>query len=220
MHDVERMFREKILAENFSCVGAKASINRLTYQFCLLDKMASDESTGELYQALQYFASARTTLDKHFASFIACFANHCNIKPEEFENLLWLQLQMLHEVDQFPWDKSVSKDVNNPRFSFSIAGQSYFIIGLCPNHPRKCRDFYYPTLVFNSHHQFNFLKQSQLFYKIQKTVRARELHYSGSINPNLIEFEGHSEALQYSGFKASLSKQCPFNFTSKEKESC
>ncbi len=27
MHAIEKMFREKILAENFSCVGAKTSIN-------------------------------------------------------------------------------------------------------------------------------------------------------------------------------------------------
>lgn len=216
MHAIEKMFREKILAENFSCVGAKTSINRSKYQFCLLGRIASEEATSELYQTLKHYKNSRTAIDNRFASFIACFANSTNIQPEEFEYLLWSQLKMLYEIDEFSWDKSVSNDVNNRFFSFSIAGEAYFVIGLCPNHPRKCRDFYYPTLVFNSHHQFNYLKQINVFNKIQKTVRARELHYSGSINPNLIHFDECSEALQYSGLRAHLKWQCPFNFSGKE----
>ncbi|KTD59596.1 YqcI/YcgG family protein [Legionella santicrucis] len=216
MHTIEKTFREKILAENFSCVGAKTSINRSKYQFCLLDRIATEEATSKLYQALKNFTNSRITIDNRFASFIACFASSTNIQPEEFEYLLWLQLKMLYEIDELPWDKSVSNDVNNRFFSFSVAGEAYFVIGLCPDHPRKCRDFYYPMLVFNSHHQFNYLKQINVFNKIQKTVRARELHYNGSINPNLIHFDECSEALQYSGLKANLQWQCPFNFSGKE----
>lgn len=212
MQAIETMFREKILAENFSCVGAKTSINRAKYHFCILDEMASEESTSVLYQALKQFTNSRTTIDNRFASFVACFTNPPNIQAKDFEYLLWLQLKKLSEVDEFPWDKEVSNEVNDSRFSFSIAGEAYFIIGLCPNHPRKCRDFTYPTLVFNSHHQFKYLKQINVFDKIQRTVRARELRYSGSINPNLVEFAEHSEALQYSGLGANLQWQCPFNF--------
>lgn len=212
MHEIEIQFREKILAETFSCVGAKTSINRSKYQFLLLDKMASKQSTLQLYQALKKFAITRTDLDERFASFIACFANNSFFEPENFESLLWQQLQMLHHIDESPWDQHVSNDINNPSFSFSIAGQAYFIVGLCPHHPRKCREFVYPTLVFNSHHQFRYLKQIGVFHKIQKTVRAREINYSGDINPNLLEFAEQSEALQYSGFKANLERTCPFNF--------
>ncbi len=213
---VEKYLIEKVISEKFSCVGAKASIKNSKYQFFLLDTMATKISTFKLYELLRKFAKIRLDIDKRFASFIVSFKNHHSITPPQFEYLLWKQLKMLHQIDEFPWDKDVSNDINSPFFSFSIGGEAYFIVGMCPGHPRKCRDFPYPTLVFNSHHQFKYLKQINLFEKIQRTVRLRELQYSGSINPNLTNFSEQSEAMQYSGLKVSSDWRCPFHFNSKE----
>jgi FPC/CPF motif-containing protein YcgG len=168
-----------------------------------------------LYAAIKKFTKIRIDMDKRYASFIVSFIHHKSMTPQEFEVLLWKQLNMLHQIDEYGWDQRVSNDVLSPHFSFSIAGDSYFIIGMCPNHPRKCREFIYPTLIFNSHHQFRYLKKINLFKKIQTIVRSREMQYSGSINPNLIDFENRSEAMQYSGLKASSTWQCPFKFGTK-----
>lgn len=213
---IEQSFIKKILSENFSCIGAKASITKSSYEFYLLEKIASEKSTHNLYESLKSFTQKRQEINTHFASFIACFTNHNEITPSQFEHLLWKQLYMLHQHDEFEWDSRVSDDINNPYFSFSIAGDAYFVIGMCPNHPRKCREFPYPTLVFNSHHQFKYLKEINLFEKIKKIVRLRELQYSGSINPNLVDFGEQSEALQYSGLKALNGWKCPFRFDKKE----
>lgn len=211
----EQKLINKISSKNFSCIGAKASIKNSSYEFCLLEKIASKQSTHELYQSLKLFTSKRPKLDRYFSTFIACFNNPIEITPKKFEHLLWKQLHMLHQYDEFSWDSSVSDDINNSCFSFSIAGEAYFVIGMCPNHPRKCREFPYPTLVFNSHHQFKYLKKINLFEKIKKIIRIRELEYSGSINPNALDFGEMSEAMQYSGLKASKNWKCPFNFEKK-----
>jgi FPC/CPF motif-containing protein YcgG len=212
---IEQSFIKKILSENFSCIGAKASMTNASYEFCLLEKMGSEKSTHDLYMSLQSFAQKRQKMDKRFASFIACFSNHAEITPNQFEHLLWKQLYLLHQHDEFEWDNRVSDDINNPYFSFSIAGEAYFVTGMCPDHPRKCREFSYPVLVFNSHDQFKYLKKINLFEKIKKIVRLRELKYNGSINPNAVDFGEQSEALQYSGLRASKDWQCPFRFDKK-----
>lgn len=216
-NNVEKYFIEKVISEKFSCVGAKASIKNSKYQFFLLEKMATETSTLKLYELLRQFAKIRLDIDKRFASFIVSFENHPSITPSQFECLLWKQLKMLNQIDEFSWDSRVSNDINSPFFSFSVAGEAYFIVGMCPAHPRKCRDFPYPTLVFNSHNQFKYLKKINLFEKIQRAVRLRELQYSGSINPNIINFSEQSEAMQYSGLNVSSEWHCPFHFSSKGK---
>ena len=213
---IEQSFIKKILSKNFSCIGAKASITNASYEFCVLDEMGSEKSTSALYASLKSFNKKRLKLDKQYASFIVCFTQHEDITPNRFEHLLWKQLYLLHQMDEFAWDSRVSDDINSPYFSFSIAGDAYFVIGMCPNHPRKCREFLYPALIFNSHHQFQYLKEINLFDKIKKIVRLRELKYSGSINSNLVNFGEQSEALQYSGLQASQNWQCPFHFDKKE----
>lgn len=213
---IEQSFVKKVLSKDFSCIGAKASITNQTYTFCLLGQMASEQSTHDLYENLKLFTKNRKSIDTRFASFIACFSNEDSMTPIQFEHLLWKQLHMLHQYDEFAWDRHVSHDIANKAFSFSIAGEAYFVIGMCPNHPRKCREFLYPILVFNSHHQFQYLKEINLFEKIKKVVRMRELKYNGSINPNLVDFGEQSEALQYSGLNSSRLLQFPFRFDTKE----
>jgi FPC/CPF motif-containing protein YcgG len=211
-NSIKQLFIEKILSGDFSCIGAKASIKNVSYEFCLLEEMASLQSTHDLYKSLKIFTKKRPMLDKRFASFIVCFKNSAEMTLQQFEYLLWKQLYMLHQKDDFAWDKSVSNDLNNPHFSFSIAGEAYFVVGMCYNHPRKCRNFPYPILVFNSHHQFQYLKKINLFEKIKKIIRLRELKFTGSIHPNVVDFGDMSEALQYSGLQVSKNWTCPFRF--------
>jgi FPC/CPF motif-containing protein YcgG len=100
------------------------------------------------------------------------------------------------------------EDVN---FSFSIAGTGFFIVGLHPNSSRKARRFSRMAMVFNPHAQFDRLRESRQYDRIQKTIRARELKLQGSLNPNLSDFGTQSEARQYSGRAVEENWKCPFH---------
>jgi FPC/CPF motif-containing protein YcgG len=65
-------------------------------------------------------------------------------------------------------------------------------------------------MVFNSHIQFERLKERGIYGRIQREVRAREINLQGSINPNLSDFGERSEAAQYSGRAAPADWRCPF----------
>ena len=118
-----------------------------------------------------------------------------------FERRLWSQLQRLHDLDAryHPWDPRVSDDPESPKFSFSVAGDAFFVIGMHPGASRSARRFAWPTLVFNAHEQFENLRADGRFEPLQSRIRERELRLDGRINPNLADYGYHSEARQYSG---------------------
>ena len=70
-------------------------------------------------------------------------------------------------------------------------------------------------MVFNSHRQFDKLKEDGRFEKMQAATRARDIELQGSINPNLADFGEASEARQYSGRKVEDQWQCPYDFRRK-----
>ena len=96
-------------------------------------------------------------------------------------------------------------------FSFSIKEEAFFIIGLHKTSSRVARQFNYPTLVFNPHAQFVVMKETKQYNKMQKIVRKRDLHLSGSINPMLADYGTASEVYQYSGKQYDAQWQCPLN---------
>ena len=65
-------------------------------------------------------------------------------------------------------------------------------------------------MVFNSHRQFERLKERGMYQRIQKQVRQREMALQGSLNPNLSDFGSNSEAVQYSGRAVPPDWRCPF----------
>ena len=129
-----------------------------------------------------------------------------------FEALLWSQLQQLHDRDisVHAYSPLVSADPRSPRYAFSVGGHPFFIVGMHPKASRRTRRFRYPALVFNSHVQFERLKERGLYGRIQQEVRRREIALQGSLNPNLSEFGESSEARQYSGRAAEDDWRCPF----------
>ena len=84
------------------------------------------------------------------------------------------------------------------------------MIGLHPNASRPARRFRYPTLVFNSHEQFERLRQDGRFEKMKQIIRARDEALAGSVNPMLADFGSGSEAAQYSGREVGPDWKCPF----------
>jgi uncharacterized protein len=210
---VHDSFRALVLNPAFSCVGAKSAVQRGSYNFGLYAEMDSLGSTAGLTRDLFDFVEEQEDWDGEFSTFIACFEGPVGLAEEEFEWLLWAQLQRLHEEDRHhhSWDASVSPDPGDPQFAFSFAGRAFFVVGLHSTSSRFARRFAWPTLVFNAHHQFEKLRGEGRYARVQEVVRDRERNLQGNLNPNLADFGSRSEARQYSGRPVEEEWRCPFH---------
>ena len=147
-------------------------------------------------------------------SLAAVFAGPRDTDEQRFEALLWSQLQRLHLLDVrrgARWAKDVSRDPDSPQFSLSLGGHPFFVIGLHPGASRLARRTPMPALVFNSHRQFDRLREDGRYAKMQAATRERDMALQGSINPNLADFGTAPETRQYSGRKVEAHWRCPFH---------
>ncbi len=208
---VHKLFRSRIRCREYSCTGAKSAFQRGTYGFGLYPAMATPEATAGLSRDLFAFVQEQTRMAGDFTTYVACFSSPLQTDQVEFEQLLWRELQRLHDVDSLfhAWDPSVSSDPQDPRFSFSFAQQAFFIVGMHPGSSRLARQFILPVLVFNAHYQFENLRQAGKYQSFQRVIRKRELALQGSINPNLADYGARSEARQYSGRAVPDDWICP-----------
>lgn len=209
---VHGALRAVILDPEFPCVGARAALNRGTYRFSLYEELDSEAATRGLARDIHRFIREEPHLGGEFTTFIASFQGPKVIEPEQFETLLWAQLRRLHEVDDEPWDPTVSREPDDGRFSFSFAGKAFFIVGLSPTGARWGRRFPWPTLAFNPHEQFERLRADGRFEQLRDTVRARDVQLEGNLNPNLADYGAHTEARQYSGREVAHDWRCPVRF--------
>jgi FPC/CPF motif-containing protein YcgG len=130
-----------------------------------------------------------------------------------FESFLWNTLEHLHQVDLsfgYKWSELRDKDIESPKFGFSICEHPFFVVGLHPKSPRISRRFDYPAIVFNSHSQFDELKKSGIYQRMQQEIRRRDVSIQGSINPMLSDSGESSEAKQYAGNNVGKNWECPF----------
>lgn len=208
-------FRALVLNPHFTCVAAKSAFNRDNYRFGMYESdLASSEATEGLARDLYHFLREQDTMRHNgFSTFVASFCGPVIANETDFERLLWQQLQELHELDAplHGWDKSVSDDPNDSHFEFSFAGRACFVVGLHPASSRWTRRFAWPTLVFNAHFQFEELRETGKYGRMQEVTRTRDRHLQGSINANLADFGSHSDARQYSGRPVEAAWQCPFH---------
>ncbi|MFN2459472.1 MAG: guanitoxin biosynthesis heme-dependent pre-guanitoxin N-hydroxylase GntA [Candidatus Velthaea sp.] len=205
-------FRTFVLDDAFSCLGAKAAIRRNTYRLGVYTQLDDADVTAGLMRDLYAFAEERRGFSGNFTTYVAIFANRRVADERAFERALWSQLQRLHDLDHphRAWDSRVSDDPADPNFSFSIAGEAFFVIGLNPLATRTARRFAWPALVFNAHEQFEQLRAAGTFAGLQGQIRKRECRLDGALNANLAEYGHHSEARQYSGRPVEADWQCPF----------
>jgi hypothetical protein len=216
-HDAFRAF---CLDDAFSCLGAKSALRRETYRFGAYDRLDDAAVTEGLARDLYAFTTERRGFESDFTTFVAVFRERevgQDDRPLDdaelaFERKLWSQLQRLHDLDAryHPWDARVSDDPESAKFSFSVAGDAFFVIGMHPGASRSARRFAWPTLVFNAHEQFENLRADGRFEPLQSRIRERELRLDGRINPNLADYGYHSEARQYSGRPTEPTWTCPF----------
>lgn len=92
----------------------------------------------------------------------------------------------------------------------SLGGHPFFVVGLHPAASRPARRFECPVLVFNSHDQFERLREDRRYEKLQSVIRERDKELSGSINPMLADHGFGAAAAQYSGRNVSEDWVCPF----------
>ncbi len=205
-------FRAHVLSAQFPCVGAKSAVQQGSYRIGQYGEMGSAQATAGLAFDLYHFLEEVPSLDGDFSTFVATFSDPIIQSESDFEQLLWTQLQMLNQRDAplHAWDPSVSSDPSDPHFSFSFAGQGFFIVGMHPAASRFARRFAWPTLIFNLQHQFAALRQDGKFERMQDMIRKRDTELQGSINRNLSDFGQRSDARQYSGKPVDANWICPF----------
>jgi FPC/CPF motif-containing protein YcgG len=206
-----------IEAKPYVCAGAKAALHRKTYRMGLYGALGDAESTRHLHEDLCTYVAERLSMPGPFRSFVAVFEGPYYADERGFENALWNQLQLLHELDAatYEWDPTTSSDPTSDHFSFSIAGTSFFLVGMHPASSRLARKFIVPAIAFNAHDQFEELRANGLYSRVAASNRERDIALQGSINPNLADHGHGKEATQYSGRRVERDWVCPFQAASK-----
>lgn len=205
--------------DHFPCVGAKAALSHGALRTAEFSTLGDPNHDRSLLAALTEFAamiSAPAGPDKIPHSFAALFHGPFGTGELRFERLLWHQLWRLHVLDRTDGVRQasdVSSDTGSAKFSLSLAGHPFFVIGLHPGASRIARRFVHPVLVFNSHRQFEQLRANGRYRKMQKATRKRDRALQGSVNPNLADFGVAPEARQYSGREVGNDWQCPYDFS-------
>lgn len=213
-------FREFVAAPSFPCVGSKAALARDAIHVQEFARLGERGNDAPLLDALERFAmrlSGLDAADSTVHSFVALFEGPQDTDERRFEAMLWSQLQRLHDLDVrrgTRWARDVSRDPEDPKFSLSLAGHPFFVIGLHPGASRQARRFAWPAMVFNSHRQFEQLRADGRYQKMQAATRARDIALQGTINPNLADFGDAAETRQYSGRAAEPDWTCPFRVRS------
>jgi FPC/CPF motif-containing protein YcgG len=201
-------FRSFVAAPAFPCVGAKSALNRERMVFEVCDRLGSRDSAKMLRNGLARFSASHPEPGADPVSFVAIFTDIIG-GEDDFHKRLWMQLQAVHDLDieEHPWASGVSDDPGSADFSFSVASRAFFVVGLHPRSSRLARRAPRPTLVFNFHSQFEAMRASGRYEKLQVAIRERDVALQGDINPVLARFGEASEALQYSGRAFG---KCPF----------
>jgi FPC/CPF motif-containing protein YcgG len=213
-------FLEHVGAAWFPCVGSKAALARGAIRTVELASMDGPRSASRLLDELHDFGGfvdAQPDDSTTVHSLVALYESPRHLDEAAFERRLWATLQRLHDLDHARgqrWAPDVSTDPDSPRFSLSLGGHPFFVIGLHPRASRIARRFEAPALVFNSHRQFDRLRADGRYAKMQAATRERDMALQGSLNPNLADFGTAAETRQYSGRAVEPDWRCPFHVRS------
>ncbi|MFE5125874.1 guanitoxin biosynthesis heme-dependent pre-guanitoxin N-hydroxylase GntA [Streptomyces sp. NPDC056669] len=214
--EVERF----ILGERFACLAGRSAWRKGGITHRHYDLMGSDHSARLMALDLADFVDSADWSHRSFTSFIATFEQPRGVDELRFEELLWEQLQLLHEQDSrsYRWAEGCSSDPQARDFAYSVAGHRFFVIGLHETHRRWGRRPPFPMLAFNSHEQFDRIKGAKMWDRLAEKIRKQDIQLQGDINPNLLEYEELSEARRYSGRPKPAEWQCPFRAREGEHE--
>ena len=206
-------FEAFILADSFPCLGARSAINTGRAYVDSYGRLG-DEASPQLQTLCDALGAFSATYPNPGGAPVTCIALFDDdVRDEQdFERRLWRHLQALHRCDRrnFDWAPGVSSDPASSDFSFSIGGRAFFVVGLHPHASRLARQAPAPCIAFNFHDQFEQLRASGKYIKMQRAIRARDVALQGDTNPVLSRFGEASEARQYSGRAVGANWGCPF----------
>lgn len=188
-------------------------MNTRSYRIGIYSGLARETVSQGLAHDLLKFLNESPSLDSGFITFIAAFKTPVPGTEEEFETLLWKQLQLLKDLSDpyFAWDPAVASEPEEKNFGFSFGGKAFFVIGMHAMSSRLARRSPLPLLVFNLHDQFEALKKEGKFESVRDAIRQRDIELQGSVNPMVKDFGHESEARQYSGRALWKNWKCPFH---------
>jgi len=209
--NLKESFKDFIINKNHPCVMARSLFTDDNVEIHAFDELGSEETARKLLMAMEHYLSGYNFENNTFETLIAVFPNEKINSELEFEEKMWKQLQLINNVDPHPWDSEVSSDPENSKFSFSIAGKAFYIIGMHPKSSRMARQAPFPAMVFNLHSQFEKLREMGVYQRVKKRIRKADEKLQGSINPMLDDFGDSSEAKQYSGRAVDTNWKCPFH---------
>lgn len=208
--EIRKEYDDFILKNDHPCLMAQTVFSMDKIDLHTYREFGSEKTARQILKDLQNYLDQYDFNSKDFYTFMAVFPEEKISDEQEFEKLLWQQLQLIHNADDQEWDPDVSSDPHNENFSFSILGRAFYIVGLHPASSRKARQSPYPTLTFNLHWQFEKLREMGAYDNVRDKIRERDQELQGSINPMLEDFGKNSEARQYSGRKVGEEWKCPF----------
>jgi FPC/CPF motif-containing protein YcgG len=203
--EIHDAFRTKMFSDTMPCVGAKTATHHGTYRLGTYGEMGDSETVEALlFDLEEFFLFARgesSRCQEMFVSFVAVFPGTQIESERQFHDLLWKQLQLIHDRDSqcYPWDPRVSSDPQSKKFAFSIGGCAFFVVGMNPLSSRFSRQFRWPALVFNPGPQFERLREIDKHELFKKIIEKRDIALQGSSNPMLSDFGEGYDALAYSG---------------------
>lgn len=218
--NLDEEFNNFINQESFPCIGAKAALKKNQLHYLIAKDLRLNHDDQAILQHTYDFINRWKSNTQTLQTSIVLFQHPRFLMEVAFEDYLWKRLQSLHELDSqhYKWDSSVHSEVAHKKFSFSLGGHAFFVVGLHSQSSRKARAFAYPSLVFNLHEQFELLKKNGVYGLMRDKIRENDVLFSGSINPMLCDFGESSEALQYSGREVNQSFVCPFKAMIKNEE--
>ncbi|MCM4159491.1 YqcI/YcgG family protein [Antarcticibacterium flavum] len=203
-------FQNFIIDNNHPCVMAQTVFSMDKVDFHVYENLGSKQTSAKILKDLKNYIEKYDFESNDFLTFFAVFKGRKEFTEVQFEELLWKQLQFLHELDDQPWDHEVASDPEENNFSFSIGGKAFYMVGMHPNSSRMARQSPYPAIAFNLHWQFEKLRDMGTYDTVRNKIRERDMELQGSNNPMLEDFGEKSEARQYSGRKVGEEWKCPF----------
>ena len=210
-------FADFLGSDRFPCVGAKSALALGHLEIFEAGNIALPCCDAALHATLVSFGAAIAGTRPAMRSFACLFRTGLVTSDEAFERQLWARLQALYDIDAragAAWADNVSNDPGSPKFSMSIAGVAYFVVGLHPGASRAARRYGRPALIFNPHIQFEHLRADGRYATMQAVIRSREASAGHGVNPMLSEFGERGEAPQYSGRLVGADWVCPLKVRS------
>ncbi len=208
--NIRKILKKFIVEDDHPCVMAQTVFSMDKIDLHVYENFGSRNTAQKILKDIKQYLSKYDFDNNDFYTFVATFPDRKDYSEKQFEELLWKQMQFIHEVDDQPWDPTVSSDPEDKKFSFSILGKAFYMVGLHPNSSRIARKSPVPAIAFNLHWQFEKLREMGAYHNVRDKIRERDRELQGDNNPMLEDFGEKSEARQYSGRKVGEEWKCPF----------